>query len=128
MQTATELDAWKSTRIEWHQQLRAVMETAPTSIQVTMLVIAANRDAAAPASPPTRQFTLNLEGKTSGERAMLFVESFKHRLETHPATTGVVESVAVANYGADISTSAGEFDRVFRIECRYRKRSVETTQ
>ena len=117
-QTANELAGWKGNRVEWHKQLTALMEVAPPTIQASTLVITLDGQSGA-ASPPPRRFTLTFEGKTSDENAMQVVETFRERVETHPATADLVETVTVENYAADVSRTAGESDRVFQIKSQY---------
>jgi hypothetical protein len=117
--TAEELETWRINRIAWNGQLESVMETAPATVQATVLLIALDA-ADRPSSPPERHFAMTIEGRTSGEQAMQFVEAFKRGLEAYPASTEVLDVVDVANYAADTENEAQEFDRVFRLECRYR--------
>ena len=98
--TAKELEAWRANRIAWNQQIKAIIETAPATIQATSLVIGLD-DKDTPQSPPVRHFSLTVEGKTSGEQAMQVVGAFEQELETHPATLELLDRVEVANYAAD---------------------------
>jgi hypothetical protein len=125
--TATELAGWKGNREEWHKQLTAIMEVAPPTIQATTLVIALDRQSKENNSPPMRHFNLTLAGKTSGENAKQVVKTFRERIETHPATAGLVKTVTVENYAADVAATAGEFDRVFQIESQYHGLPKEPT-
>ncbi|MBT3193029.1 MAG: hypothetical protein HN341_10780 [Verrucomicrobia bacterium] len=124
--TAKELEAWRANRIAWNQQIKAIIETAPATIQATSLVIGLD-DKDTPQSPPVRHFSLTVEGKTSGEQAMQVVGAFEQELETHPATLELLDRVEVANYAADTAEDAEAFDRVFQIECQYLGPTEEPT-
>ncbi len=117
--TIEELEGWSQARIDWNKQLLAVIESAPPTVQATSLVISKARDTEAPPSPPTRLFKLSIEGKVTGERAMRHVAAFKNNLEAHAVSKERIETVRVANYAADPTPDAGEFDRVFQLECSY---------
>jgi len=124
-ETIKELDAWKASHIAWHKQLFAIMEAAPPTIQATALIVSKSGEANTPDSPPVRNFTLTVEGKTSGENAMQYVEAFKEGIESHPNADGVA-SVDVANYNADMSEGAEELDRVFQLDCTLKQHPMES--
>lgn len=126
-ETIKELEAWKASHIAWHEQLTAIMEAAPPTIQATTLILSQNRDTNLPDSPPVRNFTLTVEGKTSGENAMRYVEAFKDGITTH-ANAHVIASVDVANYNADMGEGAEELDRVFQLDCVYKQHPMEESQ
>jgi hypothetical protein len=117
--TSEELEGWSQACIDWNKQLLTVIESAPPTIQVTSLIISKARDTEAPPSPPTRLFKLSIEGKVTGERAMRHVAAFKQNIEAHAASKERIDTVIVANYAADPTPDAGEFDRVFQLECSY---------
>jgi hypothetical protein len=117
--TSEELEGWSQARIAWNKQLLTVIESAPLTIQVTSLVISKARDTETAPSPPTRLFKLSIEGKTTGERAMRHVAAFKQNIKAHAESEERIETIRVANYAADPTKDAGEFDRVFQLECTY---------
>jgi hypothetical protein len=119
-QTVNELNAWKATRLAWHKQLLALMESTPPSIQLTTLVTSLEKTSAPP-SPPVRHFSMVADAKTSGARAMRQVESFESRVESHHSVTGVINTIDIENYAADPASRSGEFDRVFQLVCDYRE-------
>ena len=123
--TIKELDAWKASHIPWHKQLLAIMEAAPATIQTTTLIISQGREANTAPSPPVRRFTLTVEGKTSGENAMQYVEAFREGIANH-ANADVIASVDVANYSADTNDNADELDRVFQLDCIYKEHPMES--
>jgi hypothetical protein len=120
MQTEKELEAWKLSRINWHKQIQAIIETTPGTIQITSVIISPDFNTEDPPSPPKRTFRLTIDGKNSGEGAMDYIEILKNSLEHHKSMAKIVESVDVTNYEADTSDDATELDRVFQIECMYK--------
>jgi len=117
--TLVEMDAWGKARIGWNRQILAIMESAPPLIQLTTLVISQERGSDASSSPPVRNFTVQADGKTSGKDSIQYVQKFKENIETHDATQNVIETVEVANYAANPESNAGQFDRIFQLECKY---------
>ena len=126
IQTEKELEAWKNSRINWHKQIQAIIETTPGTIQITSVIISPDFNTEDPPSPPKRTFRLTIDGKNSGEGAMDYIEILKNSLEHHKSMTKIVESVQVTNYEADTSDDATELDRVFQIECMYKTLPEDT--
>ncbi len=122
--TIKEMDDWKASHIDWNEQILAVMEAAPDTIRATTLIVTQEANNNAVPSPPQREFTLTVEGKTSGENAIRHVEAFKEGIENH-AAADIIEEVEVVDYNADTDEDAGELDRVFQVECRYKMHPVE---
>ena len=122
--TIRELEAWKTSQITWHKQLLAIMEAAPADVQLTTLIVSQAREGNTAPSPPVRRFTLTVEGKTSGENAMQYVEAFREGVATH-LHADVIASVDVANYSADTSKNADALDRVFQLDCVYKEHPME---
>lgn len=125
--TLEELQGWAQGRIDWNKQLLAVIESAPTTIQATSLVIALPSGQSALSSPPSRVFSLSIEGKTSGQDAIRHITAFKNNLESHTNCSTHIDSVKVT-YAADPSRDADEFDRVFKLECAYHNPREEAQQ
>jgi len=100
------------------------MEAAPDTIRATTLIVTQEANNNAVPSPPQREFMLTVEGKTSGENAIRHVEAFKEGIENH-AAADIIEEVEVVDYNADTDEDAGELDRVFQVECRYKMHPVE---
>jgi signal recognition particle subunit SEC65 len=70
MRTSAELEEWKNSRINWNQQLQAILESAPKTIQATSIFISSKLKAPSIPSPPIRSYTLIINGKNSGNKAM----------------------------------------------------------
>jgi hypothetical protein len=128
LKTLEELNAWKDSRIEWNKQLSAIAETTPDSVQLTALVVSQQFDADTPPSPPKRIFTMTINGKTSGEGAMDYIEILSKSLEHHKAMANLINSVDVTDYEADTSENASELDRVFQIDCAYKTQPPEESK
>ena len=128
MQTSAELEKWKDSRINWNQQLQAILESAPKTIQATSLFISSKLENPSIPSPPIRSYILIIDGKNSGKKAMDHIEIFKQNLEKHCSKIDIIESIEVSNYEADTSDNATQFDRIFQIECIYKSLPEEPIQ
>jgi hypothetical protein len=80
MQTSAELEKWKDSRINWNQQLQAILESAPKTIQATSLFISSKLETPSSPNPPIRSYSLIIDGKNSGKEAMDHIEVFKQSL------------------------------------------------
>ena len=120
--TKGELDGWAAAKPSWTRCLTSVMEAVPAAIQLTALrvsLVESTEDTPTPKapSPPERTYRITLDGNTHDVNSMLMVQSLEKNILTHSCMTGLVESVNVANFAADMESS-NVWSRVFTIECR----------
>jgi len=120
--TWQELIDWKESRIDWNTQLQALIETTPHSIQLTSVIITTELIQDTPPSPPVRHFLMTIDGKSSGEGAMDYIEIFKNSIGHHKDVEEIINQVEVTNFEADPAEDAGELDRIFQVECDYKVR------
>jgi Tfp pilus assembly protein PilN len=123
-QTIQELNGWKSSHMDCHVRLANLMAAVPPTIQLTNLKLDQSLQSLDNSSV-ARVFSLALEGRAVGEGSEKNVEAFKQTLAERPVFTNVIGEVKVGQFGADLSKGAEKFDRVFRIECKFRPRKFE---
>jgi hypothetical protein len=121
---AEEISGWRTSRIEWHQQMESIRTAVPASIQLVSLTMEQTLDCGDD-QKPRRACTMSLRGKASGTESEEAVKSLQAGIQRAETSTGTVEQVRVASYGADTGANAGTNDYVFQLDCVYRIRGFE---
>ena len=119
-----ELDGWRNSRLDWHQQLSAIMTETPTNVQFQSLSVG-HAFQLIEDKTPARVFSMELRGRASGADAEAGVRQIEHRLTQGPAFSNLTRKVEVPQYGADAAKGADKNDRIFVITCGYRERKLE---
>lgn len=123
--THSELTAWKDAKPMVYQQVFAVMETSSPALQLTSLRLDATLpDASAPPSPPKRQFTMSINGRTRHVNAMQVIEQFKDQLGKHRYVASLLESIDVSNFAADLDSDDGA-SRIFTVDYQLKTMPLE---
>lgn len=120
--TLEELDGWAAARSDWNQNLAAIMQTVPDTIQLTSLraILVENAGSPRPAGGIiARDYQLSLDGATRVLNSMQVVQALEANLRRHPRLHPLIETVTVANFAAD-NTSDDESSRVFTIQCKFK--------
>ncbi|MFC1496932.1 hypothetical protein ACFLS1_00475 [Verrucomicrobiota bacterium] len=118
-----ELEGWRSSHIDWHQQLINIQREVPLKIQFEsfdikqVLQLADNRT-------PSRCFTLTIKGLAKGNDAENNIQHLSDNMANSAAFTPLTEDVNV--WGSrDNRKGADKTDRIFRIDCIYKPRKFE---
>lgn len=120
-----ELEGWKKSHINWHEQLIALIRETPRNIQLQALSLSQVLQLVDNGKTPARAFSMVLKGKAVGDQAEQNVQEFNRKLMTAASFGGATTNAEVQQFGADTSKDAGKQDRVFQILCRYRERKFE---
>jgi len=120
--TLEELDGWPAVRLDWNQNLAAIMQAVPDTIQLTSLrvILEAPPANARPAvGSLSRDYQLSLDGVTRVPDSMQVVQALEANLRRHPILHPLIETVTVANFAAD-DASDDKSSRVFTIQCKFK--------
>lgn len=119
-----ELDGWRKSHANWHEQMVALVCETPGNIQIrslTLIQVLQLIDK----KTPVRSFSMVLGGKAVGTEAEQNVQELNRRLMSAPSFGGSITNAEVQQFGADKAKDADKQDRVFEILCRYRERKFE---
>lgn len=116
-----EISSWKRARLEWSAQVEGLIRETPVNIEYQSLRVDQTMQLVKDKTP-ARQFTLTVRARALGPPADSSVETFKDRLLTAPAFTGLTVSVDVPTFGADMTPGADKSNRVFQVTCQYKER------
>lgn len=117
-----ELAGWKATHSRWSEELTMLQEAIPETIQLSSLLIS---QTIVPATPPTRKYTLTLEGKSIGDSAADRVQSLQSYLTTNDYFASRIKKVEIPLFEADRAAGASKTDRQFRLLCTYQERAFQ---
>jgi hypothetical protein len=121
-----ELQGWRESHLDWHVHLAKIQSLVPPTMQLRSLAVNQVIQLLETAVP-ARVFTAKIAGRCQGRNAESDIEFFKRQVERVPPLVDDIATVIVTGYGEDRSEGAGEFDRVFQIDCNYRPRSFDET-
>ena len=119
-----QLQGWKRSHIDWHEQMSMLGDEVPATIQLESLTVSQMLQFL-DNKVPARVFVIMLKGKAIGHDAEQAVHLLQRGIEETPAFADLIETIRVIKYGADNAEDAREYDRVFQIECAYRPRRFE---
>jgi len=122
--TRKELEGWRHSRVDWHEQVVGLMREVPGTIQLTRMRINQALQLI-DEQVPARVFSLSLEGTAVGEEAEENVQILKRQLQRATPFEGVIEQVEVTRFAKDTAKSAHKDDRTFRVECKFAPREFE---
>ncbi len=121
-QTLEELDVWAAARPLWNQNLVAIMQAVPGTIQLTSLRVALADRAGSPqpaGGTPERDYQLSIDGVTRVANSMQAVQALEANLRRHPLLSPQLDTVTVANFAAS-HTEEDEASRIFTIQCKFK--------
>ncbi len=131
-----ELKGWQTGRILWTQPLEELRKVVPPTMQLRRLdirgdlevqqsVVNVETEAGAGAAPaqteqiqgkPMRKYSINLDGKASGQMAETVVVQFVRMLPQDPVFAPIFKSVKLQSLQREMIQSGGVADRAFSIE------------
>jgi hypothetical protein len=120
-----ELAGWKAIHSQWAEELIALQAAIPEDIQLVSLTL--NQTLAA-ATPPSRNFSLTLDGKSVGEslsEALAPVKSLATYLETSEFFKSKIKKVELHVPPSHQAAGAGKPERQFRLLCTYQERTFQ---
>jgi hypothetical protein len=118
-----EIQSWRTTRVNWGQQLESLQAITPAMIQLSEIRV--SQDILVRSNNiPARVFELRLAGKTGAARSESNVSEFQQSLFRQPPFDSLVESVSIPA-GAFRQDPLSKTDRVFEIVCKLNPRSFE---
>ena len=118
-----ELSGLRNSAIDWHVQFVELMKLVPTemyfdSIRAAQTYQTENKMAA-------RKFSLTIAGKSKGAHSEDNVLLLKRALTISDFFNRYMPPPEVPIFNADESPGAEKTDRIFRIECSYKPRTME---
>ena len=119
-----ELKGWRSSHIDWHQQLINIQREVPLEIQFESLDIKQVLQLAGNKKTPARCFTLTIKGIAKGNNAENNIRHLKNSMTYSKAFASLMEDVKVGGSRAN-RKGADKTDRVFSIDCIYKPRKFE---
>ncbi|MCK5529340.1 MAG: hypothetical protein KAI74_06620 [Kiritimatiellae bacterium] len=113
-----------TSRLEWHSQLRHLMESTPSTIQFRNLS-ASQTLTFNDRKKGIRKYRVLLAGKAIGDKIDITIANFTRQLSESPKLSPYIDGAKVTAYDKDNSVDAGKNDRVFKISCTYKPRTFE---
>lgn len=123
---ASEINGWKESHADWHDDLIAMLKIIPETIHLRHLslehkIAIIERDQA-------REFTLSISGKAYGPTASADVDALKRRLGSVQPFCDHIEEIRVPIFRQDSDEDAAKTDRIFTIQCVYKPRLFKASK
>jgi len=141
-----ELDGWKRSRIAWHEQLFALQKLIPSAMQLRRVSIRGDLGFEKPPARaavkvkseggkkkkpkvapniPFREYSIRLEGRTSGKKAEDVVVQFVRVLDRSTSYHALLNSIKLLSLNRDTTGDAGQNDQRFVIEAMTVKQRIK---
>ncbi len=119
-----EIEGWNKSNIDWHWVLLGLQKQVPDNIAFTSLTL--NHSLKTVQDEPTRLYSILFSARAEGRDAEYTIRSFEGALEQAEPLKDFLESADVVrgSYRED-TTTANEFDRVFRMSCKFKPRAFK---
>jgi hypothetical protein len=119
-----ELNGWRNSRVNWHEQIVALMQEIPTNVQLQSLSVG-HAFQLIDDKVPARLFSIDMKGKAFGTNAESSVRRIERRLTEGPAFSNLTSKVEVPQFVADTARGADKNDRIFAVTCQCKERKLE---
>jgi hypothetical protein len=119
-----ELSGLRNSAIDWHVQLVELMKLVPAEMYFDS-IRAAQAYQKTESNMAARKFSLTIAGKSKGAHSEDNVLLLKRALTISDFFNRYMPPPEVPVFNADESPGAEKTDRIFRIECSYKPRTME---
>jgi hypothetical protein len=121
----TEFQGWKSARLPVYEQLKAIQDLVPPTIQLTELRI--DRVMQTVDKKTARVFKIQIKGRATSARADAEVDKFRQDLLKDPTLQTYLQEIAIppGSFRQDPDPKAAKTDRLFELVCKYKPLKFE---